>query len=306
MRLRIGVIGLGRLWEARHRPSIARLGDRFRIAAAYDQVARLAALEAARSGCHACDGVAQLIERPDVDAVYLLSPQWFGLYALHVAAAADKPVYCAVPTAGSLGELESLPAGAVVVPELARRFDPATLRLRELMATALGPPRLVLGQVRIVGDGPTPLLVDPIAGLLDWCRFLFNAEPIAVGGRGASLRVESPEARDFEAVWAEFPGGALAQINASRHPGDPDRAPPDRGFQVVAERGNAWIETPGRLRWVVAGSTHEEVFASEPTLGEVLNDQFHRHIGGEPSLCPTLADAIAVARLVDVLGRPSA
>ena len=47
------------------------------------------------------------------------------------------------------------------MPEFARRCYPATLRLKELLATELGPPRLVLGHSRLYGfdryavPGPT-------------------------------------------------------------------------------------------------------------------------------------------------------
>ena len=56
VRLRVGVIGLGRLWEARHKPALARLADRFRVTAVYDQVARRAAIEATQVGCAAAEG----------------------------------------------------------------------------------------------------------------------------------------------------------------------------------------------------------------------------------------------------------
>ena len=38
-RLRVGVVGLGRLWEVRHKPALARMKDRFQVVAVYDQVA---------------------------------------------------------------------------------------------------------------------------------------------------------------------------------------------------------------------------------------------------------------------------
>ena len=94
VRLRVGVIGLGRLWETRHKPSLARLDDRFRVTAVYDPVFRRAELEATQIGCAACEGLAALVERPDVDVIYLLSRQWFGLHPIGLACAAGKPVYC--------------------------------------------------------------------------------------------------------------------------------------------------------------------------------------------------------------------
>ena len=82
VRLRVGVVGLGRLWETRHKPSLARMEDRFRVTAVYDQVCRRAEIEAAQIGCAACEGLSALVERPDVNVIYLLSRQWFGLHPI--------------------------------------------------------------------------------------------------------------------------------------------------------------------------------------------------------------------------------
>src|SRR3954467_4093281 len=83
-RLRVGIVGLGRLWEARHKPALIRLRDRFQVTALYDQVLRRAEIEAAQLGCAAVEGLTALIERPDVDVVYLLTPQWFGLHPIEI------------------------------------------------------------------------------------------------------------------------------------------------------------------------------------------------------------------------------
>ncbi len=99
--LRVGVIGLGRLWESRHKPSLARLQDRFQVTAVYDQIHRRAQIEASQLGC-AAEGLTALVEHPEVDVIYLLSPQWFGVHPAHLACAARKPVYCGLPLAGDL------------------------------------------------------------------------------------------------------------------------------------------------------------------------------------------------------------
>src|SRR5215471_11463162 len=204
IRLRVGVVGLGRLWETRHKPSLARMEDRFRVTAVYDQVYRRAEMEAAQIGCAACEGLSALVERPDVDVIYLLSRQWFGLHPIPLACAARKAIYCALPLADDLVELEALvklveSSRIVFMPEFARRCYPATLRLKELLATQLGPPRLVLGHSRLYGfdryavPGPTtqiapaPLLIDPGSYLLDWCGFVFQALPEAVQGFGCQV-----------------------------------------------------------------------------------------------------------------------
>ena len=326
-RLRVGVIGLGRLWETRHKPSLARLEDRFRVTAVYDAVYRRAELEAAQIGCAACEGLSALIERPDVDVIYLLSRQWFGLHPISLACAAGKPVYCALPLADDLSELESLAklveqSGIVFMPEFARRCYPATLRLKELLATQLGPPRLIVGQSRLYGfdryaiPGPTtqiapaPLSIDPGSYLLDWCCFVFQALPVALQGMHCQV-IAMPDSTkqepDFESFVATFPGAATAQISFGRYHrgawGDASRFLPQPGFQVFAERGAAWLEMPEKILWSNAAGSKEERLALEPTVGDVLNDQFHRVVRGDHSLAPTLRDALEIARLVSNLRR---
>src|SRR5262249_35719977 len=108
VRLRVGVIGLGRLWEARHKPALMRLRGRFHVTGVYDQVMRRAELEAEQLQCAAAEGLVALVERPDVDVVYVLTPQWFGLYPIEIACAHRKPIYCALPLASAAAELETL------------------------------------------------------------------------------------------------------------------------------------------------------------------------------------------------------
>jgi predicted dehydrogenase len=321
------VIGLGRLWEARHKPALARLRDRFQITAVYDQVYRRAEIEAAQIGCAAAEGLHALIERPDVDALYLLTPQWFGLQPIEIACRAKKPVYCALPWVGEPAELAPLAtlieqSGIPFMPEFARRFYPATLRLKELLATTLGPPRLILGQNRLYGFdrygepgpatqiAPAPLLIDPGGYLLDWCCFLFQSEPLALSASGGTVVPGSGESPDFESFHLEFPSGGMAQVSFGRYHrtpwGDASRFLPQPGFQVFAERGAAWLELPERIQWADAKGVHEERLPLEPTVGEVLADQFHRLVRGDQSLAPSSRDALAIARGVSEMKRSQA
>jgi predicted dehydrogenase len=325
--LRVGVIGLGRLWETRHKPSLTRLQNQFRVTAVYDPVYRRAELEAAQIGCAACEGLSSLIERPDVDVIYILSRQWFGLHPIGLACAAGKAVYCALPLAADLDELEVLAtqveqSGIVFMPEFARRCYPATLRLKELLATQLGPPRLISGHSRLYGfdryaiPGPTtqiapaPLLIDPGSYLLDWCCFVFQALPQDLHGFRCEVMAApagADQEPDFESFVATFPRGATAHISFGRYHrgpwGDASRFLPTPGFQVFAEGGAAWLEMPEKIHWSSAAGTQEERLALEPTLGDVLNDQFHRFVSGDHALAPTIREALEIARLIGVLRR---
>ena len=327
VRLRVGVIGLGRLWEARHKPALARLRDKFEVTAVYDQVLRRAELEAAQVGAKAVSGVKALVERADVDVIHLLTPQWFHTFPIGIACDVGKPVYCALPLVGSVEDLEPLAcriesSGIPFMAEFARRFYPATLRLRELLATSLGKPRLIVGHTRLFGFDrygspgpatqmtPAPLMIDPGSYLLDWCGFLFQSDPVSLQGCEALILPDptgSATEPDFESFVAEYPGGGMAQISFGRYHreswGESTRFLPPSGFQVYAERGAAWLELPDRIQWSDSSGNHEERLPLEPTVGEVLNDQFHRLVRGDQSIAPTIRDALAVARQVSDLGQ---
>ena len=47
---------------------------------------------------------------------------------------------------------------------------------------------------------------------------------------------------------------------------------------------------PDRIQWTDAAGTHDERLPLEPTVGEILNDQFHRMVRGDQSLAPTTCD----------------
>jgi predicted dehydrogenase len=196
------------------------------------------------------------------------------------------------------------------------------LRLKELLATQLGQARLVVGHSRLYGfdryalPGPTtqiapaPLLIDPGSYLLDWCGFVFQAMPLSLHGfrcevlpRDASAEQDS----DFESFVATFARGATAHISFGRYHrtswGEATRFLPPPGFQVFAERGAAWLEMPERIQWSCSSGHQDERLPLEPTVGDVLNDQFHRLVRGDHSLAPTIHDALEIAQLVEQLRR---
>jgi hypothetical protein len=56
---------------------------------------------------------------------------------------------------------------------------------------------------------------------------------------------------------------------------------------------------PDRIQWSDDKGIHEERLPLEPTVGELLNDHFHRMVRGMNSFAPTWDDSIAVARLIE-------
>src|SRR5438309_6839901 len=78
MKLRVGLVGLGNAWEMRHRPALRALSDRFEVRAICEPVAHRAEIAARDFGAASIDGFRALSEREDLDAILVLSGQWFG------------------------------------------------------------------------------------------------------------------------------------------------------------------------------------------------------------------------------------
>jgi predicted dehydrogenase len=63
---------------------------------------------------------------------------------------------------------------------------------------------------------------------------------------------------------------------------------------------------PDRIHWTDAEGVHEERLPLEPSVGELLNDHFHRLVRGDQTLAPSWDDTMAVARLIGLVRRSAA
>ena len=93
LRLRIGIIGLGRRWRRFARRS-TNCATALLVRAVCDQRPIRAERAARELGCAAAAGPTDLLDRDDVEAVLLLGAQWFGLWPMEQAARLGKPVLC--------------------------------------------------------------------------------------------------------------------------------------------------------------------------------------------------------------------
>lgn len=301
MKLRIGVLGLGAYWESRYRPALAALPDRFAVRGIYAPVARLAAAAAEKLHAVAVDGFRALVARPDIDAVLVLACQWCGPLPLIAACEAGKAIYWAADLDLDLEEALAVQqridrSGVACLAEFARRLAPATVRLKELIATRLGRPQLVLcdqrggtGERRDAaragvrsGSGRRALVE-----LVDWCRYVVGSEPTAVHAVAQQRAAEAGEV-DYQRLTLDYasperPGtGPLAEIVCSellhqRWPEAVSFRPPSQ-FQVHCERGVAYVDLPRTLVWFDAAGSHTEVLDDERPVGEQLLMHFYRAV----------------------------
>jgi predicted dehydrogenase len=253
MRLRVGVIGLGRRWR-RYRRLLARLRDHVEVRVVCDQVAHRAESEAQQFDCAAAAGPVELLERPDLEAVLLLDTQWYGLWPLQQACRTNKPILCCLSPSDDEPHADALRAsiqasGLPVLMALPTLLAPATRYLRELLTHRLGQARLVRADWCALPSqaGDDLLSHAAMLPLLAACAWLVDDVPRSVwtvDGAGAS----------FVTLFLRFGSGRLGQVNLWTTPAG--RSSPR--FEVVAETGTATAELPRRLRWRDADGQHAQ------------------------------------------------
>ena len=300
MKLRVGIVGLGCHWESRHLPALRMLADRFEVRGICEQVAHRARKAAAEVGAVPVDGFRALCGRDDVDAILYLADQWYGATPILAACDHGKAVYSAISLPLDAAEAAVLrrrvdESGIAFMAELPRRHAPATVRLKELIATRLGAPRLLFCHRRIplsAGQTPAPARdrdseARDLMELVDWCRYVAGVEPTSVV---AVRHAEAPggELDDYRMMSLDFsqtgrPGdGVLAQISCGYYmPRGWEEAVgfrPPAALQVACERGIAFIDLPSQLVWFDTAGRHQEELDTDRPVGERMLLQFHRDV----------------------------
>lgn len=291
MKLRIGLIGLGDAWETRHRPALRMLHDRFEVRAVYSPVAKLAENSAAEFQADPTDGFRAMVSRCDIDAVMVLKRTWLGWLPMLAAAESGKAIYWAGdldfdsdPSTNVRAAIER--SGVAFMVEFPRRFAPATLRLKELIATRLGAPKLVFCHRRTeaakVANDNENLVQRDMVELIDWCRYIVGTEPESVISSGVK-----PDESGYQSLSLSFPGEnekppVRAQISCGNyiqptwHEAVSFRPP--SAMQICCEHGVAFIDLPSTLVWFDNAGRHVESLETELPVGEQLLTQFHRSV----------------------------
>jgi predicted dehydrogenase len=302
MKLRVGIVGQGEAWESRQRPALRALSDRFEVKAVTCEVAHLAQQAAREFGACEVDGYRALCAREDVDVVLILAPEWYGPLPVFAACDYGKSVYCGAaldiddPEQARRLKERVEQAGIAFMAEFPRRLAPATLRLKELIATRLGQPKLVFCHRRSTIEPGTPpqhrgrkcpTMLREMIEQVDWCRYVVGMEPTSVVGIEHGPP-ESADGDDYRMLSLDFspPGklgeGPITQISCGRYM--PSAWPeavtfrPPAALQVCCERGVAFIDLPSTLVWFDAAGRHMESLENERPVGERLLMHFYRAV----------------------------
>ena len=308
--LDVGLIGLGPAWETRYRPALHKLRDRLRIRAIYDVVYQRAAQVAAELKSEAVDGLDVLLARPDLSAYMLLDPDWLGNLPVQFAVRHHKSMYVAGTLGDVLGEIRQLrdtanDHGVDLMPEFSRRYTPATIRLRELLATQLGRVKRLRMEVTLP-PRPTQDSIpgqttetDLLVGLVDWCRCLMGATPVELSSRVSHMPAaqERPagETRSVNIVFQKLAveGEPRRAEILVRMPDLPQsNAPVEQRLHayVDCQHGHATLVGNTHLEWRLGDRHGCELLDKERQDVEVMLDHFCRRAVGGLIPIPTIDD----------------
>lgn len=140
MVVKVGIIGVGTVSQLMHLPILSGLPDKYEVAAVSDVSPSVLAYIAHKYSAKAYADPYRLVKDPDVDAVFVCSPdQYHAEYAL-AAMEAGKHVFVEKPVTLCIEDLEKLIAARKAHPELVcmvgymRRYGEGFLQCKKLLA----------------------------------------------------------------------------------------------------------------------------------------------------------------------------
>jgi len=181
----------------------------------------------------AFDSAEELSRSPEVDAVFVTTPNSCHLQDVLTAVACGKPVLCEKPLGMNAGECRQMVEAARTARVLfgvaqVFRFEQSTARLRERIAAGQigqpvfahsefsfpggpGHPRTWLYDPKVAGGGP---IADVGVHCIDTLRYVLQDEVVRVSARGFSDKV-SGELEAAAALTLEFARGTLGTVLVS-------------------------------------------------------------------------------------------
>jgi predicted dehydrogenase len=148
-RLGVGLIGCGGIAASAHVPALQRLGRLVEVKSVCDVRAEAAERTADMLGATWTTDYRRLVERPDIDAVVICTPEFLHAEQAVAAAECGKHVLCEKPMASTLEQADAMLAAARaarvrLMIAHSRRFTRRYIRAHELLEEgAIGQPVLV-------------------------------------------------------------------------------------------------------------------------------------------------------------------
>ena len=230
--IRFGILGFGLHAVRRLMPGFALATTCKVTALSRRETAKARASAAEHNIPLAFDSAAELCRSPEIDAVFVATPNALHLQDVLTAVAAGKPVLCEKPMGMNAGECKRMveaARSAKVLLGVAQvfRFEDSTARLRERVAAGqIGRPifarsefsypathhkRVWITDPKLAGGGP---IADVGVHCIDALRYILQDEVVRVFARGL-WDERSGEVEAAGALSLEFSKGTLGTVLAS-------------------------------------------------------------------------------------------
>ena len=270
----IGVIGCGAIAREAHLPNYASHPGATLVAVADIDEGRAQEAAGKFNVPNVYTDYRQLLERSDIQAVSVCTPNALHAEQTMAAARAGKHVLCEKPMAVTIGQAEDMiaaveEAGVQLMVGFTHRFYPFNQKARELIADGvIGRPYTV--RVRFAHRGPYTswsamsdwffdlkqagggAVLDMGIHALDIARFVLGAEIRTVSANLATL-AQDIQAEDTAIISLEFSNGTLGYIETGWH-----SWPGPLGLEIYGSKGTIVVDysTPLRL-WTPEGDWQE-------------------------------------------------
>lgn len=303
--LGIGFVGCGRVAELHHAAIGSLPGTR--LVAIHDARPDVLARRAAEWGVPACATEEALIGHPEVEVVFVLTPQEAHLAIAHRAIARGRHVFVEKPVSDDPAGIEALAraarsAGLVAMPGHNYAYVPEFVRLRDLVRRGdLGDIRAVFVTYIIrheesVVAGLSGILAEVMVHHAYLATALLGAPQRVHAGRAEPAWVEHDQDDQAWMTW-EYPRGLSAHLFASFAVEDMSGAPWTFLVRALGTRGTAEMNWRSALFERPLGTLAYALPAYEESYtGELAQLTAAVRSGAEP--VSTLEDAALVARLL--------
>ena len=231
-KLGIGVVGVGEMGK-RHAENLRRLVPEARLIAVADAVASRAKQVAEELEIeHSFGSLEEMVQRKDIDAVLIATPDKFHARGIRVAAAAGKDILCEKPMATDLADAntalqEVARKGVRLQIGFMRRYDPAyAAAMQRIEAGEIGTPVLFKSVGRDKDEPPMTAYQSQINGMLfynstihdfDLARWLMRDEVVEVQSyTTTAIRPEVAKYGDVVAavVNLKYAHGAIGNVES--------------------------------------------------------------------------------------------
>lgn len=297
--LGIAVVGAGPSWTGTYRNIVNQMSGKVSVIAVCDPVFSRAAAVAQEFNAIPYSTLQALLRRSDIKSWLILDTDWYGIYPTELALqhgihALLGNVFRYAPHQLQKITKDCVTDSNLVIPELPHRLTPSTIRIRELIATKLGPVKSIHVTMHgrfegcSFGEKP-PREVDfqmELAPIVDWCCCLTGLPVFDShwNANEARLTFFLGESKTDEAAHARVVRISLTESGTD--------APVKVHRLVECVRGFASSDTDRCVSWQSEGETFHETLGQDRSPFDLMFDQYCRRAAGGLIPAPNMNDLV--------------